>query len=71
MEKRANLLVSAGLPIATTYSTVSAPAVLVIAGTIPVDLLATERMEVYKAKSVGNHITGHVTPFQNNDETYS
>ena len=38
--------------------TVSAPAPLVIAGSITVDLLAAERMEVYKAKSTGNHITG-------------
>ena len=35
----------------------SAPAVFVIAGTIPVDLLAAERMEIYKAKSAENHIT--------------
>ena len=40
--------------------TVSAPAVLMIAGTIPVDLLAAERTVVYKAKSVGRHITGHL-----------
>ena len=26
---------------------------------IPVDLLAAERMEIYMAKSVGSHITGH------------
>ena len=29
----------------------SVPAVLLIAGTIPVDLLAEQRMEIYKAKS--------------------
>ena len=28
-----------------------------IVGTIPVDLVTTERMEIYKAKSVGNRIT--------------
>ena len=37
----------------------SAPAILVIAGTIPVVLLAAERTEIYKVKSAGRHITGH------------
>ena len=37
----------------------SAPIVLVIADTIPVVLLAVERMEIYKAKSAVNHITDH------------
>ena len=38
-----------------------------IAGTLPVGLLAAERMEIYKVKSTGNHITGHFreTPLQN------
>ena len=36
---------------------VSAPAV--IAGTIPMDLLAAGRMEIFTAKSAGNHITDH------------
>lgn len=63
VKKRANSLVSvqrtAASRIASAYRTVSAPALLVIAGTIPVDLLAAERMEIYKAKSAGNHITGY------------
>ena len=50
---------AAALHIASAYRTVFAPAVLVIAGTIPVDLLAAERTEIYKEKSVGSHITGH------------
>ena len=62
VEKRANSLVSvrrtAELRIASTYRTVSAPAVLVIAGIIPVDLLAAERTEIYKAKSAGRYILG-------------
>ena len=35
-------------------------------GTIPVDLLAAERTEIYKAKSAGRHITGH---FRENTNT--
>ena len=73
VKKRVNSLVSlqrmAALPIASAYSTVSAPVALVIAGTIPVDLLATERMEIYKAKSAGNHLaTSGKTPFQNGND---
>ena len=30
-----------------------------IAGTIPVNLLEAEWMEIYMAKSAGNHRTGH------------
>ena len=45
--------------ITSAYRTVSDPAVLEIAGTIPVHLLAAERMKIYKAKSAGNHITSH------------
>ena len=30
-----------------------------IAGTIPVDLLAAEQIEIYKAKSAGSHIISH------------
>ena len=63
-KKRANSLVSvqrtAALCIASTYRAVSAPVVLVIACTIPVDLLAVERMEIYKAKLAGNYITRHI-----------
>ena len=63
VKNRGNSLVSvqktATLRIASAYRTVSAPAVLVIAGTIPVDLMAAERTEIYKAKSAGSHITGH------------
>ena len=45
--------------IESTFRTVSAPAVLVIAGTIPVGLeLTVERLEVNKEKSTGNRITG-------------
>ena len=50
VKKRANSLVSAALRISSAYRTVSAPAVLVISGTIPVDLQATEWTEIYKAK---------------------
>ena len=54
VKKRANSLVlvqrTAALCIASVYRTVFAPAVFVIAGTIPVDLLAAERTEIYKAK---------------------
>ena len=50
VKKRTNLLVSvqrtASLRIASAYRTVFAPAVLVIAGTIPVDLLAAEWVEI-------------------------
>ena len=53
-KKQANSLVSVqrtvALSIASAYHTVSTLAVLVIAGTIPVDLLAPERTEIYKAK---------------------
>ena len=59
-----NALVSvqrtAALRIVSAYRTVSTPAVLVIAGTNPVDLLAVERMEIYAAKSALNHITDHI-----------
>ena len=62
VKKRASSLVSiqktAALRIASAYRTVSAIAVLVKAGAIPMDLLATERMEIYKANSAGSHITG-------------
>ena len=61
-KNRANSSVSVQrtpLCIASAYRTVSAPAVLVIAGTISVDLLAAGRAEIYKAKSAGRHITGH------------
>ena len=60
--KHGNLLVSvqrtSALRIVSAYRTVSAPAVFVIAGTIPEDLLAEEWIEIYKAKSTGNHLTG-------------
>ena len=63
VKKQANSLVSvqrtAALSIASAYRTVSAPAVLVITGTSPVDLLPAERMEIYRAKSAGNYIIGH------------
>ena len=49
----------AALRIAPAYRTVSVPAVHVIAGTIHVDLLTVERIKIYMAKSVENHITGH------------
>ena len=50
---------TAALPIVSGYRTVAVPAVLEIADTIPVDLLAAEQMEICKAKSAGNYITGH------------
>ena len=63
VKKRANSLVSiqrtTALRIASVYRAVSAPAVLVIADTIPVDLLAAEWMEVYKSKPAENHVTSH------------
>ena len=49
----------AALRIVSAYYTIFVPVVLVIAGTVPVDLLAAERTEIYKAKSAGSHITGH------------
>ena len=36
-----------------------AKSVLMIAGTILVDQLVAKQMEIYKAKSAGNYITGH------------
>ena len=45
--------------IASAYRTITPTAIFVIVGTIPVDLLAAELMEIYKAKSAGNHITVH------------
>ena len=60
VKKRANSLVSVHRTyIASAYRTVSAAAVLVIAGTMSVDLLAAERMEIYKAKWAGNYIASH------------
>ena len=63
VKKRVNSIVSAqrtaALRFASAHRSVSASAVLVIAGTIPVDLLATERTEIYKAKSARSHITSH------------
>ena len=50
----------AALRVGSSYRTVTAPAVFVIGGTIPVDVLAVERIEIYKPKSTGNHITGHL-----------
>ena len=47
VKMRANSLVSVQR-IALAYRTVSAPAVLVIAGINPADLLPAERMEIYK-----------------------
>ena len=44
--------------------------VLVIAATIPVDLRAPERMEIYKAKSAGIGITSGTTPFQNGNDRF-
>ena len=61
VRKRANSVVSvqrmAALHIASAYRKVSAPSVLVIECTIPVDLLAVKRTEIYKAKSAGRYIT--------------
>ena len=63
VQKRLNSLVliqrTAVLRIVSAYRAVSAPSVLMIAGTIPVDLVAAEQTEIYKAKSAGRHITGH------------
>ena len=54
-----SVLRTASLRPASAYRTVSASVVLVTPGTIPVDLLAAERMEVYKVKLARNHITGN------------
>ena len=51
LKKRENSLVS------VQRTTVSIPAVLLLADTIPVDLLAAELTKIYKAKSAGRHIT--------------
>ena len=63
VKKRANSVVlvqrTAALRTASAYRTVFALAVLVIAGTTPVDLRAAERKEIYKAKLAGSHIIGH------------
>ncbi|XP_046817454.1 uncharacterized protein LOC124423599 [Vespa crabro] len=40
------------LRIACSYSTVSEPAVLVVAGVIPIDLLAQERQLIHQQRSV-------------------
>ena len=62
VKKRANSLVSVyrtpALRAALAYCTVSDLPILLIAGTIPVELLTVERMEIYKTKSVEDHITG-------------
>ena len=62
VKKRANSLVlvqrTTALRIASAYRAVSAPAVLVIASTIPVDLLAAERTEIYKAKAHNRTLWG-------------
>lgn len=44
----------AALRIASAYRTVSEPAILVIAGVIPIALLAAERREIYQNKAVLN-----------------
>ena len=63
VKKRANSLVSVqstvALRIDSSYRTVSVPAVIVIAGTIPVDLMAAERTGIYKTKSAGSPIACH------------
>ena len=57
VNKRANSLVlvqrTAALRNASTYRTVSAPAILVIAITILVNLLTAKRIEIYKSKLAG------------------
>ena len=62
VKKRTNSLVSvhrtAALRIPSAYRTVSAPTVLLITVTTLVDLLAAERMKIYKVKSAGNPKTG-------------
>ena len=60
LQQRANSVqTTAALHIASTNRKLSAPTELVIASTIPVDVLATEWTEIYNAKLAGNHITGH------------
>lgn len=44
----------AALRVASAYRTVSEPAVLVIAGVIPIALLARERQAIYRRKAEGN-----------------
>ena len=55
----ASLQTHFALRIELAYSTVSAPIVLVVAGKIPMDLLAAEWMKIFRAKSAGK------TPLQN------
>ena len=50
----------AALRIESTYRIVSTPLVLVTAGTIPVELLAARRREIYKAKLAGKHINDYL-----------
>ena len=73
VKKRVNSLISvqrtAALRIASAYRTVFAPGVLVIAGTIPVDMLVAELTEIYKAKSVGRHKPGHFRENTNDNGT--
>ena len=62
VKKRTNSLVSVqrvtDLRTVSAYRTVFFPAVLVVADTIPVDLLAAERIKINTAK----------TPFQNDND---
>ena len=63
VRKRAHPLISiqrtGALHIASASRTLSTPTVLLISGTIRVDLLASEQTDIYKPKSAGNYITGH------------
>ena len=60
---------SAALGIASSYRTVSAPAVLVIAGTFSVDLLVAEWTEIYKVKLTGSPITGQKWRWNDEDRS--
>ena len=72
VKKRSDSLVSAQitavLSIASAYRAVSTIAVIFITGTIYVDLLTAELMYIFRVKSAGNHITGHLRE-DNDDKT--
>lgn len=58
------------LRIACSYRTVSGPAVLVVAGVIPIDLLAKERQIIYKEKEVIGKIEAREQARRNSIEVW-
>lgn len=53
---------TAALRVASAYRTVSEPAVLVISGTIPIDLLAEERKALWRTRTQISRINEETTP---------